>query len=92
LKPGGRLLILEFSKPVLKFIQPIYDFYSFNVLPILGELIAGDADSYQYLAESIRMHPGQEELVRLMTEAGLEDSHFFNLSGGIVALHMGYKY
>jgi demethylmenaquinone methyltransferase/2-methoxy-6-polyprenyl-1,4-benzoquinol methylase len=92
LKPGGRLLILEFSKPVLKFIEPIYDFYSFNVLPILGELVAGDAESYQYLAESIRMHPDQEEMVGMMGEAGLEDSHYFNLSGGIVALHMGYRY
>lgn len=92
LKPGGRLMILEFSKPVLKFIEPVYDFYSFNVLPILGELVAGDSDSYQYLAESIRMHPDQEEMVDLMTDAGLEDSHYFNLSGGIVALHMGYKY
>jgi demethylmenaquinone methyltransferase/2-methoxy-6-polyprenyl-1,4-benzoquinol methylase len=92
LKPGGRLLILEFSKPVLKFLEPVYDFYSFNVLPILGELVAGDADSYQYLAESIRMHPDQEAMVKLMTAAGLEDSHYFNLSGGIVALHMGYKY
>jgi demethylmenaquinone methyltransferase/2-methoxy-6-polyprenyl-1,4-benzoquinol methylase len=92
LKPGGRLLVLEFSKPVLKFLEPVYDFYSFNVLPILGELVAGDADSYQYLAESIRMHPDQEAMVKLMTAAGLEDSHYFNLSGGIVALHMGYKY
>jgi demethylmenaquinone methyltransferase/2-methoxy-6-polyprenyl-1,4-benzoquinol methylase len=85
-------LILEFSKPVLKCIEPIYDFYSFNVLPILGELVAGDSESYQYLAESIRMHPDQEDMLDLMTQAGLEDSHYFNLSGGIVALHMGYKY
>lgn len=92
LKPGGRLLILEFSKPALKFIEPLYDFYSFQVLPILGELVAGDAESYQYLAESIRMHPDQEEMVSLMTDAGLEDSHYLNLSGGIVALHIGYKY
>lgn len=92
LKPGGRLLVLEFSKPVLKCIEPIYDFYSFNVLPILGELVAGDSESYQYLAESIRMHPDQEDMLDLMTQAGLEDSHYFNLSGGIVALHMGYKY
>lgn len=92
LKPGGRLLVLEFSKPVLKFIEPIYDFYSFNVLPILGELVAGDSESYQYLAESIRMHPDQEDMLDLITQAGLEDSHYFNLSGGIVALHMGYKY
>jgi demethylmenaquinone methyltransferase/2-methoxy-6-polyprenyl-1,4-benzoquinol methylase len=92
LKPGGRLLVLEFSKPALRFLEPLYDFYSFNVLPLLGELVTGDADSYQYLAESIRMHPGQEEMVALMNEAGLEDSHYFNLSGGIVALHVGYKY
>lgn len=92
LKPGGRLLVLEFSKPVLKCIEPIYDFYSFNVLPILGELVTGDSESYQYLAESIRMHPDQEDMLDLMTQAGLEDSHYFNLSGGIVALHMGYKY
>jgi demethylmenaquinone methyltransferase/2-methoxy-6-polyprenyl-1,4-benzoquinol methylase len=92
LKPGGRLLVLEFSKPILDFLGPLYDFYSFNVLPVLGEIIAGDAESYQYLAESIRMHPDQEEMVDLMTEAGLEDSHYFNLTGGIVALHVGYKY
>jgi demethylmenaquinone methyltransferase/2-methoxy-6-polyprenyl-1,4-benzoquinol methylase len=92
LKPGGRILILEFSKPVLKFIEPVYDFYSFNVLPILGELVAGDSESYQYLAESIRMHPDQQEMLDLMARAGLKDSHYFNLSGGIVALHMGYKY
>jgi len=92
LKPGGRLLILEFSTPALKLLEPLYDFYSFNILPILGELVAGDADSYRYLAESIRMHPDQDQMVELMTDSGLEDSHYFNLSGGIVALHIGYKY
>jgi len=92
LKPGGRLLILEFSRPALNFLEPLYDFYSFKVLPIIGELVAGDAQSYQYLAESIRMHPDQDQMVGLMTTAGLEDSHYFNLSGGIVALHIGYKY
>jgi demethylmenaquinone methyltransferase/2-methoxy-6-polyprenyl-1,4-benzoquinol methylase len=92
LKPGGRLLVLEFSKPALKFLEPLYEFYSFQVLPILGELVVGDAESYQYLAESIRMHPDQDEMVELMNDSGLEDSHYFNLSGGIVALHIGYKY
>ena len=92
LKPGGRLLILEFSTPALKFLQPLYDLYAFQVLPILGELVAGDADSYQYLAESIRMHPDQDRLVDMMVDAGLEDCHYHNLSGGIVALHIGYKY
>ena len=92
IKPGGRLLVLEFSKPALKFLEPLYDFYSFKILPLLGELVTGDAESYQYLAESIRMHPDQEEMVELMADAGLHDSHYFNLTGGIVALHMGYKY
>ena len=92
LKPGGRLLILEFSRPALKFLEPLYDFYSFKVLPILGELVADDAQSYRYLAESIRMHPDQDQMIDLMTVAGLEDNHYFNLSGGVVALHIGYKY
>lgn len=92
IKPGGKLLILEFSKPAIKFLEPLYDFYSFKVLPILGELVAGDGDSYRYLAESIRMHPNQQEMTDMMDDAGLEDNHYFNLSGGIVALHMGYKY
>jgi demethylmenaquinone methyltransferase/2-methoxy-6-polyprenyl-1,4-benzoquinol methylase len=91
-KPGGKLLILEFSKPALKFLGPLYDLYSFNVLPILGELVTGDGDSYQYLAESIRMHPDQQEMLDMMDEAGLEGNQYFNLSGGIVALHMGHKY
>ena len=92
IKPGGRLLILEFSKPVLGILEPVYDAYSFRILPVLGELIANDAASYRYLAESIRMHPDQETLVDMMTEAGLEDAHYYNLSGGIVALHVGYRY
>lgn len=92
LKPGGRLLILEFSQPALKFIKPLYDFYSFKILPVIGELVAGDAASYQYLAESIRMHPNQQTLREMMGHAGLEDSHYYNLAGGIVALHVGYKY
>ena len=92
LKPGGRLLILEFSKPSLGAIQPLYDLHLFKVLPALGKYVAKDADSYQYLAESIRMHPNQEEMLRLMEEAGLEDGRYYNLSGGIVALHVGYKY
>jgi len=90
LKPGGKLLILEFSKPVAA-IQPAYDFYSFKVLPILGKLIANDEDSYQYLAESIRMHPDQETLLGMMQAAGLERCRYQNLAGGIVALHRGYR-
>ena len=91
LKPGGRLLVLEFSKPRLPALEPVYDFYSFKVLPMLGKLIAGDEASYRYLAESIRMHPDQETLKQMMQQAGLERCEFFNLSGGIVALHRGYK-
>lgn len=92
LRPGGRLLVLEFSKPVLPLLSPLYDAYSFRVLPLLGSLVAQDEASYRYLAESIRMHPDQAALAALMTEAGLEDVGFFNLSGGIVALHVGYRY
>ncbi len=92
LKPGGRLLILEFSRPALHFIEPLYEFHLFRVLPTLGRIIAKDKASYQYLAESIRMHPDQETLLDMMAEAGLEDSHYHNLAGGIVALHIGYKY
>jgi demethylmenaquinone methyltransferase/2-methoxy-6-polyprenyl-1,4-benzoquinol methylase len=92
LKPGGRVLVLEFSRPVIKWLEPVYDTYSFKVLPALGKLIANDADSYKYLAESIRMHPDQETLREMMTAAGLEDCCYHNLSGGIVALHVGYKY
>ena len=92
LKPGGKLLILEFSKPVIKLLEPVYNLYSFKILPALGEFVANDAASYQYLAESIRMHPEQEGLKGMMDSAGLEDCRYYNLSGGIVALHTGYKY
>ncbi|MAF83752.1 MAG: bifunctional demethylmenaquinone methyltransferase/2-methoxy-6-polyprenyl-1,4-benzoquinol methylase [Chromatiales bacterium] len=92
LKPGGRLLILEFSKPALNFIEPLYEFHLFKVLPTLGRIIAKDESSYQYLAESIRMHPDQEALLNMMTAARLEDCHYHNLASGIVALHIGYKY
>ncbi len=91
LKPGGRLLVLEFSKPNLPGLGKVYDFYSFKALPLMGRLVANDAASYQYLAESIRMHPDQESLKALMEEAGFERCEYFNLSGGIVAVHRGYK-
>ena len=90
LKPGGRVIVLEFSK-VAKPLEKAYDLYSFKVLPRLGQLIANDADSYKYLAESIRMHPGQEELKQMMEGAGLERVEYFNLTGGVVAVHRGYK-
>jgi len=90
LKPGGRLLVLEFSK-VWKPLEPLYDAYSFKLLPKLGELIAKDADSYRYLAESIRMHPSQEELKQMLEAAGLSRVEYFNLNAGVVALHRGYK-
>ena len=91
LKPGGRLLVLEFSKPIVPGLGPVYDAYSFKVLPFMGKLIAKDDASYRYLAESIRMHPKQEELLAMMQEAGFDRCEYFNLSGGIVALHRGYK-
>jgi demethylmenaquinone methyltransferase/2-methoxy-6-polyprenyl-1,4-benzoquinol methylase len=90
LKPGGKLLVLEFSK-VAKPLEKIYDWYSFKVLPTMGKLIAGDDASYRYLAESIRMHPGQEELKTLMRNCGFGHVDFHNLSGGMVALHVGIK-
>ncbi|MDH3977473.1 MAG: bifunctional demethylmenaquinone methyltransferase/2-methoxy-6-polyprenyl-1,4-benzoquinol methylase UbiE [Gammaproteobacteria bacterium] len=92
IKPGGRLLVLEFSKPALEFIEPLYDFHLFKVLPLLGRYVAKDEASYQYLAESIRMHPDQETLLGMLTKSGFEDSHYHNLTGGVVALHVGYKY
>lgn len=92
LKPGGQLLVLEFSKPLLPLVKEIYDRYSFSVLPKLGEWVAGDAASYQYLAESIRMHPDQETLKAMMSSAGFDKTEYHNLSGGIVALHRGWKY
>jgi demethylmenaquinone methyltransferase/2-methoxy-6-polyprenyl-1,4-benzoquinol methylase len=92
LKPGGQLLVLEFSHPVVPLLKPLYDLYSFRVLPLLGKLVAKDEESYRYLAESIRMHPDQETLLGLMRDAGLEDCRYHNLSGGIVAVHRGYRY
>jgi demethylmenaquinone methyltransferase/2-methoxy-6-polyprenyl-1,4-benzoquinol methylase len=92
LKPGGRLLVLEFSRPVVPGLKPVYDLYSFSVLPWLGARIANDPESYRYLAESIRRFPDQEALLQMMREAGLEDCSHHNLSGGIVALHKGFKY
>jgi len=91
LKPGGRLLVLEFSKPTNPLLGKVYDAYSFNVLPRLGQLIAGDAESYQYLAESIRVHPDQETLKDVMSDSGFEQCEFFNMTDGIVALHRGLK-
>jgi demethylmenaquinone methyltransferase/2-methoxy-6-polyprenyl-1,4-benzoquinol methylase len=90
LKPGGKLLVLEFSKVAPPLAQA-YDWYSFKVLPRLGRLVAGDADSYRYLAESIRMHPGQQELKEMMQKAGFGHVDFHNMTGGVVALHVGIK-
>ncbi|MFZ7234265.1 bifunctional demethylmenaquinone methyltransferase/2-methoxy-6-polyprenyl-1,4-benzoquinol methylase UbiE [Avibacterium avium] len=92
LKPGGRLLVLEFSKPILDPLSKIYNFYSFNILPKIGEVVVNDGDSYRYLAESIRMHPKQEDLKTMMEQAGFEQVSYYNLSAGIVALHRGYKF
>ncbi|MEA1888352.1 MAG: bifunctional demethylmenaquinone methyltransferase/2-methoxy-6-polyprenyl-1,4-benzoquinol methylase UbiE [Pseudomonadota bacterium] len=91
LRPGGRLVILEFSKPVLPGLDKVYDLYSFKILPQLGRIIANDEASYRYLAESIRKHPDQETLKGMMAEAGFDRPHYHNLSGGIVAVHKGYK-
>ena len=91
LKRGGQLLVLEFSTPVAPGLKPIYDTYSFNVLPVLGRIVAKDAASYRYLAESIRMHPDQETLLSMLRSAGFAQSRYHNLSGGIVAVHRGYK-
>ncbi len=92
LKPGGQLLILEFSHPVVPGLKPLYDAYSFRVLPWLGKQVANDEASYRYLAESIRKFPAQDALLQMMRAAGLEDCRYHNLSGGIVAVHRGYKY
>lgn len=92
LKPGGKLLILEFSKPQHDVMRKIYDIYSFKVLPKMGQMITKDADSYAYLAESIRMHPDQETLKQMMTDAGFEQVTYTNMTDGIVALHKGYKF
>jgi len=91
LKPGGQLLVLEFSTPTAPGLKPIYDAYSFKVLPLLGRLVADDAASYRYLAESIRMHPDQETLLEMLRTAGFSQTRYHNLTGGIVAVHRGYK-
>jgi len=91
LKPGGRLLVLEFSKPQNSLLEKAYDQYSFRLLPFMGKLITKDADSYRYLAESIRMHPDQDTLKTMMNEAGFSNTEYYNMTGGIVALHKGIK-
>jgi demethylmenaquinone methyltransferase/2-methoxy-6-polyprenyl-1,4-benzoquinol methylase len=91
LKPGGQLMVLEFSTPVIPMLSRLYDAYSFNVLPWLGRVVAGDAASYRYLAESIRRHPDQQTLLEMMRTAGLEECRYHNLMGGVVALHRGYR-
>jgi demethylmenaquinone methyltransferase/2-methoxy-6-polyprenyl-1,4-benzoquinol methylase len=90
LRPGGAVLVLEFSRP-RRALAPLYDAYSFRVLPAMGKRVANDAEAYRYLAESIRVHPGQEELKQMMERAGLERVEYFNLAGGVVALHRGYR-
>ena len=92
LRPGGQLMVLEFSKPVVPLLNRVYDAYSFAALPALGKLVANDSESYRYLAESIRMFPDQETLKGMMVDAGLEGCRYHNLSGGIVALHRGWRY
>lgn len=92
LKPGGRLLVLEFSKPIIPLLSKVYDEYSFKALPFLGKIITQDAESYKYLAESIRKHPDQQTLKQIMYDAGFDNVEYQNMTGGIVALHIGYKY
>jgi len=92
LRPGGQLIVLEFSQLAIPALRPVYDAYSFHVLPRIGQIVAGDADSYRYLAESIRKHPDQETLLGMMREAGLENCSYQNLSGGVVAVHRGHVY
>ena len=91
LKPGGRLLVLEFSKPQHRLLEKAYDAYSFNILPLMGKVVANDADSYRYLAESIRMHPDQDTLKGMMKNAGFAQAKYYNMTGGVVALHKGIK-
>jgi demethylmenaquinone methyltransferase/2-methoxy-6-polyprenyl-1,4-benzoquinol methylase len=91
LKPGGQLLVLEFSTPVAQSLKSVYDAYSFKVLPLLGRIVANDEASYRYLAESIRMHPDQETLLEMLRTAGFGQTRYHNLTGGIVAVHRGYK-
>ena len=92
LKPGGKLMVLEFSKPVIPGLGTIYDQYSFKLLPLIGKVVANDEDSYRYLAESIRMHPDQETLKGMFDAAGFERTSYHNMTGGVVALHIGYKF
>ncbi|OCG21241.1 MULTISPECIES: bifunctional demethylmenaquinone methyltransferase/2-methoxy-6-polyprenyl-1,4-benzoquinol methylase UbiE [unclassified Gilliamella] len=92
LKPGGRLLILEFSKPQYQILNKAYDLYSFTMLPLMGKIVANDSESYRYLAESIRMHPDQNTLKKMMEDAGFVDVKYHNMTGGIVALHTGFKF
>jgi demethylmenaquinone methyltransferase/2-methoxy-6-polyprenyl-1,4-benzoquinol methylase len=91
LRPGGRLLVLEFSKPTSALLGKLYDQYSFQILPAMGRLIAQDAESYRYLAESIRQHPDQETLLEMMETAGFVNCRYHNMTGGVVALHQGFK-
>ena len=91
LKPGGQVMVLEFSKPTVKALNQVYDAYSFKILPFMGKLITNDAESYKYLAESIRMHPDQETLKDMMEKAGFSQCQYHNLTAGIVALHRGFK-
>jgi len=91
LRPAGRALVLEFSHPISRPLSRAYDLYSFTMLPVMGRFVAGDAESYRYLAESIRMHPDQETLLAMMEQAGLERCSYVNLTGGVVAIHRGYK-
>ena len=92
LKPGGKLMVLEFSKPVIPGLSTIYDQYSFKLLPLIGKVVANDEESYRYLAESIRMHPDQDTLQSMMENAGFERCSYHNMTGGVVALHIGYKF
>ena len=92
LRPGGRIVVLEFSHPSSKFLSRLYDRYSFSVIPRIGRAVTGDERSYRYLVESIRQHPNQEALRKMMGEAGFEDVYYHNLSGGVVALHVGFRY
>lgn len=92
LKPGRKLLVLEFSKPLIPMLEQVYDAYSFNLIPKIGKLVTGDAASYRYLVESIRKHPDQQTLKQMMLDAGFDYVKVHNLSGGIVALHVGYKF
>ncbi len=92
LKPSGRLLVLEFSKPTTEALSKVYDAYSFYLLPQIGKLVANDAESYRYLAESIRMHPDQDTLEQMMRDVGFEQTTYTNMTGGIVALHRGFKF